>query len=900
MPPRLRLIPCLLLFVLATLFAFGPKNASFTTSFEEIIARFQRFTKEYPQEKVYLHLDKPYYAAGEDAWFKAYLVNAKEHTPSQLSKVLYVELLNPEDSVYSRVAVEVQNGLGHGDFALPDTIPAGQYRLRAYTSWMQNFDEEYFFHQNLTIYNPRMEDVVPSVVFEVKPQSKGDSVRVSLSLKNHQGEPLANTPFTYLTQTGRKTSAKQKGVTNAQGLSRFALLLSEKEDRQNTKLQLTVTEGQNAYVKSFPIPLPNLKPDLQFFPEGGNLVAGMWNVVGFKAVDATGLGADVSGAIYDQTGKKVTDFKSLKFGMGRIRFMPFKGMTYEARLSLPNGSSAVYPLPAAKEQGVLMTVDNSSPELIRLKVYLLGYADGVNRPKALHFLGQSRGEMYFRGTGTTGKDLVVVEVPRKSFPDGVSQITLFSGTGEPLAERLVFVNQGRQLRLSLTSDKTAYKPREKVTMRLQAKDEAGNPVAGTFSVAVTDQQKITPDVNGNNILTNLLLTSDLRGHIEAPGYYFSGQDPEAALALDNLMLTQGWRRFVWQDLLQSKPPQLTHPIEQALTVRGTVLKTSGKPEPNAVVNLFELSNIAGTLTDTTDAQGKFMFGVAGLDDSARIVVKALSAKGKNALEVVLEKGLPLTLAKPRAPLPPPPGPFSQELARYLQGNREQLKLDQLSGKSILLNTVNIKGRVQKEEDDYASRGLYSRPDRTLKAADLPPGMNLIASLQGRIAGLYVSGDNISMRGGGPPLFLLDGMPMEMEFFRTMSMSDVDRIDVLMPGASSAVYGSQGGNGVIAVSLKRGSAATPEISRWRGISSYKGIRYQTAREFYMPRYDAPAETKLPDLRSTIFWSPTITTNASGTAEWTFFAADALTTYQAVVEGITGRGQVGRGLATVQVR
>ncbi len=900
MPPRIRLIPCLLLFVLVALFAFGPKNASLLTSFEEIIARFQRFGKEYPQEKVYLHLDKPYYAAGEDAWFKAYLVNANVHTPSQLSKVLYVELVNPEDSVYSRVAVEVQNGLGHGDFALPDTIPAGQYRLRAYTSWMQNFDEEYFFHQNLTIYNPRMEDVVPSMAFEVKPQSNGDSVQVSLSLKNHQGEPLTNTPFTYLTRTGRKTSSRRKGATNAQGISRFTLFLPEGEDRQNAKLQLTVAEGLEPYEKSFPIPLPNTKPDLQFFPEGGNLIAGMWNVVGFKAVDASGLGTDVAGAIYDQTGKKVTDFESLKFGMGRIRFMPFKGMKYEARLSLPNGSFAVYPLPAAKEQGILMTVDNSNLENIKLKVYLLGFADGVNRPRNLHFLGQSRGEMCFKGSGSTDKDLVVVEVPRKSFPDGVSQITLFSDTGEPLAERLIFVNQGRQLQLSLTSDKTTYKPREKVTMRLQAKDEAGNPVAGNFSLAVTDQQKIMPEANGGNILTNLLLTSDLRGHIEQPGYYFSGQDPEAAMALDNLMLTQGWRRFVWQDLLQNKPPQLTHPIEQALTVKGTVLKTSGKPEPNAVVNLFELGNIAGMLIDTTDAQGRFMFGVAGLDDSARIVVKALSAKGKNALEVMLEKGLPLTLVKPRAPLAPPPGPFSQELARYLQGNREQLKLDQLSGKSILLNTVNIRARKQKEGEDYFSRGLYSMPDRSIKAADLPPGMNLISSLQGRIPGVYVAGDQISMRGGGTPLFLLDGMPIEIEFIRTLSMSEVDRVDVLMPGASSAVYGSQGGNGVIAVSLKRGGSTRPDFSRWRGVASYKGVRYQTAREFYMPRYDAPAETELPDLRSTIFWAPTITTNASGTAEWTFFAADAVTTYQAVVEGITGRGQIGRGLATLQVR
>ncbi|QHL88069.1 TonB-dependent receptor plug domain-containing protein [Nibribacter ruber] len=898
-PYKLLKYPLALAFLIL-LAGFAPKHWQANPVLEKILAQLTSFTKNYPQEKAYLHLDKPYYAAGEDLWFKAYLVNGADNTPSLMSKVLYVELLNEQDSIYSRAVVPVENGVGKGDFALQDTIPEGKYRLRAYTSWMQNFDEDYFYHQDLQIWNPRTSDVATTASFQFIPQTSGDSVVATVTVKDQRESPLRQTPFTYRTTIHQKTASVRKGVTNANGTSQIRFFLPHTEKPHAAQLAVTVQpEGKRPTKHQFLVPNPSQRLDVQFMPEGGHLVADMWSMVGVKVTNAAGMGQDLQGGIYDQTGKKVADFKTQKFGMGRFGLVPQKGMTYQARVKDGAGKEVTYPLPAAQAEGVVLAVDNSKKDNIKMKIFLVGYSSESNRPQSISIVGQSGGRVYFTGHVAQPKELLMVDVPRANFPTGVAQFTLFSETGTPLAERLVFVNHQQHLQLTLTPDQPSYKTREKVTMRLQAKDHTGKPVSGHFSVAVTDAQKVELVENGSSILTHLLLTSDLRGHIEQPGYYFSSENPEVTLALDNLMLTQGWRRFVWKDILAGKMPTASFPMEQSLTVGGTVLKPSGKQEPFALLTLYDLRNITNMAKDTADAQGKFRFGVNGITDSTYLVVKAKPAKGKGSLELRLDKSLPIAKVQPRAPFGPLPESISAAQQSYLKANREQLRLDQLSGKSILLGDIDIKARKEAAETPYYN-GLLTHPDRTVKSSELVQGLDLLNNLNGRVAGIMLRNGNISMRGAGPPLYLLDGMPVDVEYIRGISVMEVERIDIIKPGPTAVMYGTEGGNGVIVVSLKKGSTGASTASRFSGTAGYTGVRFQNAREFYMPLYDQPQKEEKPDFRTTIFWSPAVQTDTDGHAEFSFFAADAPTTYRALVEGFTAYGQLGHGTATLQVK
>ncbi|MBA9075871.1 MG2 domain-containing protein [Rufibacter quisquiliarum] len=894
---RVLVFSCLLL-GLFWVSAFAPKQWQDASMLEKILAKLAAFGKNYPQEKVYLHLDKPYYAAGEDIWFSAYLVDAAYHVPSPLSKVLYVELINPQDSVYRRAVVDIQNGFGQGDFALEDTIPAGLYRVRAFTSWMQNKGESYFFHQNVQIWNPRVDGILPAAEFTFKRKGNGDSVLVNLGLSNYKKEALGLLPFTSAIQMGKKTAGKQKGTTNLGGAAQLRFYLPDNENRQQAQLLLNVQQEGRQIQKVLKIPTATEKIDLQFFPESGELVNGIWSRIGFKAVGANGLGKDVQGEILDETGAKVADFKSQKFGMGRFGMMPQAGKRYEARLQDSKGTVTVYPLPLAKEKGVVMMVDNTKPDKIVARVVLNGFSP-TDRPKLINVVGHSRGRACYSGYSGTGKDMLLLDIPRKTLPAGVIELALFSETGEPLAERLFFMHESQGLQLALTSPKEAYKPREKITMQLQAKDVTGKPVQGRFSVAVTDAKKVEADPQAGNLFTHLLLTSDLQGFVEQPGYYFRSQDTETQIALDNLLLTQGWRRFVWKDVLQEKDVMLAYPLERGLAISGTVQRLSGKPEPGAVVTLLGLKESPLFVMATADAQGKFIFGVKDLTDSAKYVVQARGPKGRSSLNVLLDKGVPLVPVVGRPPYGLPLSLLSDQMWAYLRGNQEQLRLDQLAGKSILLNTVEVHGRKEENDEVDLRRGIHSTADRTIKGADLPPGLDIISSLQGRVAGLQVINGEISMRGSQSPLYLLDGMPVDAEQIRMLNSEEVETIDVLKPGPMAAIYGLQGGDGVIAVTLKQGQSVVGS-SRNEGLAAYNGFRYQKVREFYAPRYDQPQEVDMPDIRSTLYWNPSVTTNAQGQAEIAFYAADPKTTYRAVAEGLTAQGQLGHAVAEVQVR
>ncbi|MBA9075921.1 MULTISPECIES: TonB-dependent receptor plug domain-containing protein [Rufibacter] len=892
---RTKISICLLLPLAALAFsAFAPAWQQ-SDLINRLVAKLTFLHNRYPQEKVYLHLDKPYYAAGEDIWFKAYLVNAHDHTPSTHSRVLYVELITPENTFFRTAVFRLSKGQGAGNMELPDDIPEGMYRLRAYTSWMQNFDEDYVYHQNLNIFSPRKTDLVSTTAFTYKRQGAGDSVLVNLRLLNYQEKPLAQTAVAYSTSYDKKASSK-KITTNADGKALLRLYLPDGAS-QSPKLHFTVEQGGRALNHTIAFPQKQEQIDLQFFPEGGNLVSGLWNTIAFKAVDANGLGKEVQGGIYNQQGQKLLDFKSQKFGMGRFGFVPEAGKKYTARLTT-KGAAKEYALPEPQQKGFILTVDSKAPENLRVKFYTLGFSpDSTGRPKTLTLVGQVRGEILYAAVSPTARDVFQVEIPASKFPTGIVQFTVFSEKGEPLAERLVFVKHSPQLQLTLTPDKPAYKPREKVTLQLQAKDEAGAPVAGHFSLAVTDQKAVIPAPNAANIVSYLLMSSDLKGYIEEPSYYFTSSSPEVATALDNLMLTQGWRRFIWKDLLLDKFPSTSFKAEKGLYLSGTSTKLTGQPDAYASVVISDLNNLKSTITIQTDDRGKFSFPLDSFTDSSNLVVK--SSKGVGSM-LVLDNNLPQIQVHPQAPYHPVPAPFSNEVWTYLQRNREQLKLDQYSGKSsILLQQVIVRGRKE-EERPAASGNLHATPDYILKGSDLSPGINIIQSLQGRVAGLQVTNGQVSMRGGGSPLYLLDGMPSDAQFIQSINPNEVESVEVLKPGASSAIYGGQGGNGVIAINLKKGGSSSSNTSptggaaaQLPGTATYQGLYYSKTREFYQPKYDKPdtSNVVMPDLRTTLFWSPTVQTDATGKAEITFYAADQKTTYQAVLQGMTATGKVG---------
>jgi hypothetical protein len=456
----------------------GPAFLASPDVIPDLEGKMEDYYRRYPQQKVYLHLDKLAYGAGEKIWYRAYLVDSRSHKPDTISKNLLVELLNSYGNVSMAQLLKLEHGFASGDFHIPDTMREGLYQIRAYTNWMRNFGTEYYFRREFNIWNPGQYD------------------------KLYREDKLA--------------SKKHKRIS-----------------------------GRKAR-----------KIDLQFFPEGGYLVGGIASNVGFKAVNDLGLGIPVSGTLFNRKNEPVAEFKSFHLGMGAFSFTPATGEKYTAEVAVDEGREYRFDFPEVQSSGYHMELTGNDRNGLKLKL-----GSTFESPTVL-LACHIRGRLLYASEIKLGTGITVLEIPSANFPSGILHITLFDSNREPRCERLAYIQRDDMINLSIRQDKNEYNKKEPVELTLIARDASGRPVEGQFSVSVSDR-----DLPNNasdfqsSILSTLLLSSDLSGRIEQPDFYFSSQDADTRQALDYLLLTQGWRRFNWEDIIYEKSREIDYPIQ---------------------------------------------------------------------------------------------------------------------------------------------------------------------------------------------------------------------------------------------------------------------------------------------------------------------------------------------------
>src|SRR5690606_11886395 len=264
--------------------------------------------------------------------------------------------------------------------------------------------------------------------------------------------------------------------------------------------------------------------DVQFFPEGGELIAGISKKVAFKAIGNNGRGISVKGSVVDQKGTEVATLADLHKGMGYVTFMPEAGNAYTANITFENGESKAFPLPPVADQGINVTVLKSDTSNLQLAIVANDAFFAANKGKAFYLIAQTNGILCYAAQAALRNNSVLVNLPKDRFPTGVAQLTLFTSAGIPVSERLVFVENIKPLSITVTSDKSAYSTKELVKLGIQVSNNDTTTV-GNYSVAVVDESKVPYDENKEvTILSNLLLTADLKGYVEEPNYYFNSQN----------------------------------------------------------------------------------------------------------------------------------------------------------------------------------------------------------------------------------------------------------------------------------------------------------------------------------------------------------------------------------------
>jgi hypothetical protein len=758
---------------------------------------------------------------------------------SKLSGALHVELIDEKDSLLHSLKLPLTAGMAMGDFTLGDEYRAGNFRIRAYTQWMRNAGEEYFYDHTFAV-----------------------------------GDPL---------NVAGQEDNKDK-------------------DRQEKKAKSQRTDL---------LPDSLSKSDVQFFPEGGNLLYGINSRIGFKAVGANGRGIAVKGTVVDHTGEEITSFESLHAGMGVFNIRPQAGKRYSAKLTFADGSANTVALPGVADQGYVLSVyqPNKDSILVRIKAT----PGQFQTPRSVSLVAQSGGETVFASKVEILKVMNSIWIPKREFPTGIAQFTVFDGGSEPVNERIAFIKSDDGMELHVSSAKKTYKSREKVTIDLESLNRFGDAVPGNFSVSVVDESKVPfEEANESTMLSNLLLSSDIKGYIEQPSYYFTNDTYEVNKALDNLMLTQGYRRFAWKEILSTTAAN--RPLYKAESlgteISGRVLSLSGTPVVNGTVTVMSLT--PGFLEQTkTDADGRFKYAPIMLADSLRFAVQAVTDKKSKKVEVILDS-IPGQVIGRNWNITDFNANIAESTKVYLENSKKQDELLVRTGRQSRANRlkeVRITAR-KLAKSEMTSQGIFQLPedhaDFTYKMKD-ENCANLGICLQGRLGSVsfrpYPEEKpevlNMPIFRNAPMQVFLDGNRLNtfLEIAQLFDQNSVDpkdiiKIDVVTVNMALmqtfSMPGKLGSPGLfIYTRKKRAPRYNPNVV------NIKPKGFNKTREFYSPRYDRPdVSHQLPDLRATIYWNPKIKTFANGRASFSFFNADDPGTYKVTVEGINAAGELAR--------
>lgn len=458
------------------------------------VKNINAFNYAYPQEKVYLHFDNTGYFIGENMWFKAYVVAGPLHKPTNMSGVLYAELLTSEGRIVQSCKLKIENGQAQGRFQLGHLLHSGYYEVRAYTRMMLNWDESGIFSRVFPIFD--------------KAKTTADYLSPKMTIP----------------------------------------LRSQKIPEERLKSPFKVR-----------------KMNMLFFPEGGSLISGLRQNVAFRIFSQDGTGLDVKGAIFDKQGTQVSTFSTLRKGIGTFSVTAYEGEPLTARFSI-DGKDYDFTLPDPLRTGYSMTV--SRPDSTESHVNLLLQRNIISEePTGLSI--SNGGNVYiFQHAVFNDDDNYSMNIDMDALRDGVNQIALFNDKGQILCQRMIFKRPKQLPAFTAKFDKTSYKPFDKVAVDFSLTDESGKPQPATFSVTVRDMDTNLPGSHTGNAFTNLLLSSDLKGFIENPEWYFESDDYEHEKALDNLMLTQGWYRYNWQQMSRPEEFKITHFIEDGLIISG--------------------------------------------------------------------------------------------------------------------------------------------------------------------------------------------------------------------------------------------------------------------------------------------------------------------------------------------
>ncbi|MDB5111035.1 MAG: hypothetical protein JWR67_2149 [Mucilaginibacter sp.] len=921
--PRCKALIFLFLF---TLSASQVKAQQQITPLKSMIGKIDDYNTKLPSEKLFLQFDKPYYAVGDTIWFKGYLTNSILKY-SALSSRLYVDLVNDSNRVVKHFVFPVSFGLSWGNIELNESIAReGAYTIRAYTNWMRNFDENTLFYQSFYVSGLSAN----SWIINTRSTLNNDQVKADLKFTGLDQKPLGGQDLELKLVNGKKTLLKNSAVTAADGTLNINFTVPVNTPLRNLAMVASVKKDNK---KSAWIPLNINRPqdvDIQFMPESGPLIASLPAQVGFKSIGEDGRGINVKGIVTDNENNTVGQFESLHAGMGVFNMAPQPGKTYTAQITLPDGTIKTVKLPAIKKSGTLLKIRNSF-NTDTLHISVLASEDIISPGLEYHIIGESRGVVCYGASFKLNKQFLNLSVPKSLFPTGVAHFTIINSSNQPVNERLAFINNDDNLKIDIKTASSQFSPRDSIPLHITVNDQDGQPIMGSFSIAVTDDAQIkNGTADRKNILTDLLLTSDLNGYVEDPEFYLE----KSALswkALDALLLTQGWVGYNWKYIINGAPAAQYAP-EPDYAINGKVTNLLNKPVSNSKILLLATGRYHFIKDTITNTEGKFSFHKIPAADSTKYVLQARNAGGRTINAGITVNEVPALNTNIPFDIIPAPWYVNADttLLNYVKNNsayHDELERRKYGGH--LLREVNIKDKTEiKGSQNLNGTG---NSDQVITEADIEKvgKASLLDLIQQKVtsfhSGYVHKGTDLEFFLKDKRVrFVIDGIDLDRYYepfsatpnehyeyqkqtLDYLTASDILGIEVMYSSRYNSAYNTQNlsldeqlavdptgprGSSIAYLEITTRSGNGPFTRTATGIYIYKPVPFTMSKQFYRPRYLVKNTThSFTDLRSTIHWQPSIVTDKNGQATVSFYAADKPTTYTIIMEGSDLNGKIG---------
>jgi len=878
----------ILLFITALLSssALLAQTESAVEKLKDYATNIINFNREYPQEKVYLHMDNRSYYIGDTIWFKAYVMNATTLRPTETSGVLYVELLNDYGVEMEHKKLRMENGMCHGEFVLKDDYRTGYYEIRAYTRNMLNCGNEEIVRLPGTVLVMRPAVVENYNEFAENKQNPQLIMKEAAFREFKQSliPPINNCVFSRVFPVYKRPRIEGCYKKEMEFYPRHTLL---------------------AFPKEISYDLRSNDLNIKFFPEGGALVDGITSIIAFEAVDQWGRKCEISGCITDEDNDTVGQLNTMGRGRGVFYLTPKAREKYHVHV-LHKGKEYSFQLPEPAPVGYGLRL---MPPIGQNGATAYVTASPNVASQSLGLTLQCRGELLAFDTLTLGcGGIKKVNFPHEMMKAGVNQITLFDESGKILADRLFFVfPRKKSSKLVLRSLPDSISPYEKIRLDFELEDSLNFSKKGLFSLAVTDADDLLDTYDTRNICSELLLSSELRGFIENVDTYFRhSSEREAAADIDLLMLVQGWRRYDWELMSGAQSYQQQYLPEKGLMIDGYIVsgRISSKKStfraddytriPNLRMNLsmYEKSTIWRDST-SVDSLGQFCVNIKPLIYGEKgLELKLLSMREEPK---VLAKKRPYIILN-RA-FSPSACPYSF----YQNHTPSESKLLDMNFTTISLGTEIIDEVIVNKHRKGKREIYYDRPELVI---DYYREWNSIID-RGIPLVLVQQSSNIGRRTGISLDYSLGRVGIPLTYLELHTSSGALNLSYLLPQRVKVYSNLLSRRNILLldkdnekkmqslciaesdqhiIAPKKPPYETQDNMRHTYFEGYSRVA-----NFYNPDYSECALPDSVDYRRTLYWNPDVRTDQHGRASISFYNSKRAKKLHVRAEGFTRYGE-----------